>query len=110
MNIYPTLPTEWPRDRVHDRIEVDEASSGAIRTRVMSDRPRREFPLVHPGITRAERDTLLAFYAANVGQVFEYRRTQAGVEDVFEVVFISPPQDVWIKGLKYDVAVTLREV
>ena len=110
MNIYPTLRTEWPKDRVHYRIEATEASSGAVRTRVMSDRTRREFPLVHPRLTSAERDTLLAFFVANVGQAFEYHRTQDGIESIFEVVFLSAPQDVWVKGLRYDVAVTLREV
>lgn len=109
MNTYPTLPTEWYDDKVHFAIAIDEASNGQVRTRVQSDRRRREFPLKHPRLSAAEKDTLLAFFDANAHLPFFFTRTRAAAE-TYTCAFVSAPVDKYVKGGRYDVSVTLREL
>lgn len=111
MNSYPNLPTQYAtKGRQVRKTEVDEATNGAPRIRVLHDRRRREIPLVHPDISRAQWDALLAFYDANAAAEISYQRVRDGVTETYTVVMVEPPQELYVKGNRYTVYVTLREV
>lgn len=110
MNTYPTLPTQYGSEHPHRMaIDVRIATNGAARTRVLHDRRRREFPLVHPNMTTAQRDTLLAFWDANVGTEFIYSRVRDGVTENYTAVFTGEPVETYAKGGRYTYRVALRE-
>lgn len=108
---YPALPTQYSPEQPHRMaINVRIATNGATRTRVLHDRRRREFPLVHPNLTTVQRDTLLAFWDANVGSEFTYSRVRDGVTENYTVVFVGEPVETYAKGGRYTYRVALREV
>jgi hypothetical protein len=108
MNTYPTLPTRMGPDKVIFDILTDVAANGTVRTRLMHDRRRREFALVHPNLTATQKTALESFFDAQIG-AFTYQRQRETLE-TYTVQFIGAPQPTYEKGARYTMSVTLREV
>ena len=108
--VYPDLPTARGSDpQVKDGVEWFEAEDGAPMGASMWDRERAtKIPLRHPGLTAAQRDMLLAFYAANKRAEFEYTSPSDEVTRV--CVFVQPPDFKRLAGARWDYDVELREV
>lgn len=71
---------------------------------------RRVIPLRHPLLTRTQYDTLMAHYDAHESVSFEYSRTRGGTLETYTVRYDGPPRDKYVKGLRFDVSVTLVQV
>jgi len=113
VNTYPSLPTAWnPKgDRSVRRILTDEAWNGMPHTRVVHDRRRRSFDLLHPWLSLSQRNQLVAFFDANVGVPFIYERVRNGITETYTCVFVGEgPQEEFLKTERYNVAVQMREV
>ena len=110
MNNYPALPIqygsklEWIR-----RTQTDVATDGSVRIRVLDSRRRALETLVHPNLTRAERDALLAFYDANVAQPVLLDRIRDGIPETRTVLLIGPPTEVYVKGSRYTMTQVVRD-
>ena len=70
---YPTLDTSYgSAEKVLAGRQIDRATNGAPKARVLFSAQKKVFNLVHPEITIAERATFDAFYAANQTNSFSF--------------------------------------
>ena len=53
------------RAQLRDGVEIDRAGNGSARARSFWAAQKYEFDITHPSLTLAERDSLVAFHAAN---------------------------------------------
>lgn len=109
MSAYPDLPWEYAGNESNEQArDARKATNGALHVRILGPR-RRVIPLNHPLLTRAQYDTLMAHYDAHQDITFDYSRTRGGVLETFTVRYAEPPQDKYVRGLRFDVTVTLVE-
>jgi hypothetical protein len=87
-------------------IEALRATNGLLKVRRLYSADKTDFIVVHM-LTRAERDELMTFYAANVTTQFSFAWPGDGA--TYTVRFSAAPQ-VWRKGLYYRATVRLAEV
>jgi hypothetical protein len=86
-------------------IDAARASNGQLKVRRLYSADKTDFTVVHM-LTRAERDQLMAFYAANITAGFDF--VWPGDGATYSVRFTAPPQ-IWRKGLYYRATVRLGE-
>jgi hypothetical protein len=87
-------------------IEPTRATNGLLKVRRLYSTDKTDFIVVHM-LTREERDTLMAFYNANLTAQFAFLWPGDGA--TYTCRFSAAPQ-VWRKGLYYRVTVRLAEV
>lgn len=100
---YPVLRTHFPSSTKTpvDGVQVDNADDGTLWARDFFSVQPYDFTLVHRGITKAEVDTLIAFYESNKGTAFSF--TWKEDSTTYTCLFlgrpnakkIDPSQDLW---------------
>lgn len=104
---YPTLLIlEESEPAVDGGVLADRATNGMLKVRRLFDEDKTDFVVVHM-LTRAERDTLMAFYAANKTAQFSFYWPGDGA--TYTCVFKAPPQPSR-RGMYYRVTVRLGQV
>lgn len=104
---YPTLMILEESEPARDAgLQAARATNGMLKVRRLYSADKTDFVVVHM-LTRAERDTLLTFYAANITTEFTF--AWPGDGNTYTCRFSAAPQ-VWRKGLYYRVTVRLAEV
>lgn len=104
---YPTLMIlEDSEATPQGGVQADRASNGMLKVRRLFDEDKTDFVVVHM-LTRAERDTLMAFYSANKTAQFSFYWPGDGV--TYTCVFTAPPQSSR-RGMYYRVTVRLGQV
>lgn len=77
---YPAYPQERAsrETRLSGR-QLDRSTNGRPRVRAFYAAPKKEFTVVHPVLTTAEKEALEAFIAANASNAFDFRWGTDGV-------------------------------
>lgn len=69
---YPSFPVLDESESTSDAgIQATRASNGLLKVRRLFSADKAEFTVVH-ALSRADRDTLMTFYAANVATQFSF--------------------------------------
>lgn len=87
-------------------IQPARATNGGLKVRRLYSADKTDFTVVH-ALTRAERDTLMTFYAANVGSEFTFPWPGDGA--TYTVRFAGAPQ-ISRRSNHYRATVRLAEV
>lgn len=104
---YPTLMILEDSEAVPlSGIEPTRASNGMLKVRRLFSADKTDFTVLH-ALTRAERDTLRTFYAANVTTEFAFYWPGDG--NTYTVRFAAAPQ-FSRRGAYYRATVRLMEV
>ena len=108
MATYPDLPTSYGGDpEPLKMLEVDRAEDGTARVRSLGA-DKAHFSLEHPRLTEAQRDTMVAFYAANRLLVFDYTSKSDGATR--SCIFAAAPTYQRLSGNRYTVRVEVDQV
>lgn len=111
MDSYPDLPTE--RDsapQLEDGRQTERDGNGTAHSRTLWSAPKRTLPLKHSWLTTAQRDALLAFYAAHRTAAFTYSHPVLTGGATLTAIFGQiPPKERYVTHDCWDVAVQLLE-
>lgn len=105
--VTPTDRTESKRTPVSTR-QVDHSDSGKPWIREMGSVDYFEFDVFHPFITTAQKDAILAEWAANRNAVFDYLWPFDGV--TYSVAFAGRPEEHAITATRWHVRTKLLSV
>lgn len=87
---YPTIDTDKKSTTVPDAgIKPDNADDGTLRSRVMFGATIYTITLVHPGISAADKDSIIAHFNSEKGNTFTYT-SPLGVS--YSVEYLNEPQ------------------
>ena len=96
MSAYPKIPQHVDSAEAnYDNIAVDRATSGRVRSRVLGDRVRKSFSVVHV-CTEEQKDEIARFYDDNRGKTFDFE--WRGDKKTYECIFISVFSESVVKG------------
>lgn len=114
MDSYPDLPTE--RDsapQLEDGRQVERDGNGAAHSRTLWAAPKSAVPLKHSWLTTAQKDALLAFWAAHrsgASAAFTYSHPVLTGGATLTVIFgAAPPKVRYVSLDCWDVSVQLME-
>lgn len=104
---YPVLMIlEDSEPTVDGGVQADRATNGMLKVRRLYEEDKTDFVIVHM-LTRAELETLMAFYGANKTAQFSFYWPGDGA--TYTCVFTAPPQPSR-RGMYYRVTVRLGQV
>lgn len=104
---YPTLMILEDSEASRNAgLDAQRATNGLLKVRRLYSADKTDFTVVHM-LTRAERDTLMTFYAGNVTTEFTFYWPGDGT--TYTVRFAAAPQ-VSRRGAYYRTSVRLAEV
>lgn len=104
---YPSLKQALTNKEtgIDDR-QIDRATNGKARGRMFFTSQPKSFAVVHPGITTAEKDSVVAFRSANLSGSFDF--TWANDSATYTCIFDKqPPEYTRLAGGRWDVTVYL---
>lgn len=107
MAAYPSLPfVNGSGDDLLDDLQIDRASNGKPRGRVLYTSEMRRFVLHHVGISAADLASVDAFYSANRAAEFDFTWDDG---TTYTCIFARPPERRRVSGV-ITVDVELLEV
>ncbi len=110
MATYPTFthnPSRSSAEAVLDDVQIDRASNGTAKARVLYTVPKKAFTVVHQGLTALEKQTLMDFYATNRAAEIDFLWAADGV--TYSVLFAAAPKPEIGPGLYWNVTVALEQ-
>ena len=112
MITYPSIPWQYgqreggPGCRPMQKVV---AIGGAPHWRITGSRRRNVITLVHPRITRAQRDSIWAFFDTN-NAPFLFSRARNGITETLTVFFDGEPEESFETGGTWTLTVKLAVI
>lgn len=104
MAAYPTFDCGQAigsTEDILDDLQVDRASNGTPRIRAFYSATKKQFSVLHPYATSAEKVALDAFYAAN--RLISFTFVWAGDGATYTCYFAAPPRRVPVAGVYWEI-------
>lgn len=104
MSTYPTFgcgQAIGSTEDILDDLQVDRASNGTPRIRAIYSATKRQFSVLHPCATAAEKAALDAFYAAN--RLISFSFVWAGDGVTYTCYFAAPPKRTPVLGVYWEI-------